>query len=166
MNLPDLKEAKIRTKKEIRVILDDYKVPEDMKKIGVGQKYYIKTYGCQMNVHDSENLKAILEDMSFKESDTMEEADFILLNTCAIRENAHNKMYGFLGRVKHLKESKPNIICGICGCMAQEESVVEDIKTKYKWVDIVFGTHNIHKLPNILEESLNKQKQEIEVYSI
>ena len=166
MNLPDLKEAKIRTKKEIRVILDDYKVPENMKKIGVGQKYYIKTYGCQMNVHDSENLKAILEDMSFKESDTMEEADFILLNTCAIRENAHNKMYGFLGRVKHLKESKSNIICGICGCMAQEESVVEDIKTKYKWVDIVFGTHNIHKLPNILEESLNKQKQEIEVYSI
>ena len=166
MNLPDLKEAKIRTKKEIRVILDDYKVPEDMKKIGVGQKYYIKTYGCQMNVHDSENLKAILEDMSFKESDTMEDADFILLNTCAIRENAHNKMYGFLGRVKHLKESKPDIICGICGCMAQEESVVEDIKTKYKWVDIVFGTHNIHKLPNILEESLNKQKQEIEVYSI
>ena len=166
MNLPDLKEAKIRTKKEIRVILDDYKVPEEMKKIGVGKKYYIKTYGCQMNVHDSENLKAILEDMSFKESDTMEDADFILLNTCAIRENAHNKMYGFLGRVKHLKESKPDIICGICGCMAQEESVVEDIKTKYKWVDIVFGTHNIHKLPNILEESLNKQKQEIEVYSI
>ena len=166
MNLPDLKEAKIRTKKEIRVILDDYKVPENMKKIGVGQKYYIKTYGCQMNVHDSENLKAILEDMSFKESDTMEEADFILLNTCAIRENAHNKMYGFLGRVKHLKESKPDIICGICGCMAQEESVVGNIKTKYKWVDIVFGTHNIHKLPNILEESLNKQKQEIEVYSI
>ena len=157
MNLPDLKEAKIRTKKEIRVILDDYKVPESMKKIGEGKKYYIKTYGCQMNVHDSENLKAILEDMSFIEADKMEDADFILLNTCAIRENAHNKMYGFLGRVKHLKDSKPNIICGICGCMAQEESVVEDIKNKYKWVDIVFGTHNIHKLPNILEESLNKQ---------
>ena len=166
MNLPNLKEAKIRTKKEIRVILDDYKVPENMKKIGEGKKYYIKTYGCQMNVHDSENLKAMLEDMSFKESESMEDADFILLNTCAIRENAHNKMYGFLGRVKHLKESKPNIICGICGCMAQEESVVADIKNKYKWVDIVFGTHNIHKLPNILEESLNKNKQEIEVYSI
>ena len=166
MNLPDLKEAKIRTKKEIRVILDDYKVPESMKKIGEGKKYYIKTYGCQMNVHDSENLKAILEDMSFIEAYKMEDADFILLNTCAIRENAHNKMYGFLGRVKHLKDSKPNIICGICGCMAQEESVVEDIKNKYKWVDIVFGTHNIHKLPNILEESLNNQKQEIEVYSI
>ena len=75
-------------------------------------------------------------------------------------------MFGFLGRVKHLKESNPNIICGICGCMAQEESVVEDIKSKYKWVDIIFGTHNIHKLPSILEDSLKDNIQEIEVYSI
>ena len=166
MNLPNLKEAKIRSKKEVRIIRDDYKLTESMKTIGKGKKYYLKTYGCQMNVHDSENLKAILEDMSFTESDTMESADIILLNTCAIRENAHNKMFGFLGRVKHLKESNPNIICGICGCMAQEESVVEKIQAKYKWVDVVFGTHNIHRLPNILEESINKQKLEIEVYSI
>ena len=166
MNLPDLKEAKVRTNKEIKIIRDDYKVPENMKKIGEGKKYYLKTYGCQMNVHDSENIKAILEDMSFEETVEMEDADIIILNTCAIRENAHNKMFGFLGRVKHLKQSKKDIICGICGCMAQEESVVEVIKTKYKWVDIVFGTHNIHKLPEILEESINKQKQEIEVFSI
>ena len=166
MNLPNLKEAKVRTKKEIKIIRDDYKVSNSMKEIGKNKKYYLKTYGCQMNVHDSENIKAILEDMSFTESDTMESADIILLNTCAIRENAHNKMFGFLGRVKHLKESRPDVICGICGCMAQEESVVEDIKNKYRWVDIVFGTHNIHKLPEILEESLNKKKLEIEVYSI
>ena len=166
MNLPNLKDAKIRTKKEIKIIRDDYKVSDSMKEIGKNKKYYLKTYGCQMNVHDSENIKAILEDMSFTESDTMEIADIILLNTCAIRENAHNKMFGFLGRVKHLKESRPDVICGICGCMAQEESVVEDIKSKYRWVDIVFGTHNIHKLPEILEESINKQKQEIEVFSI
>ena len=166
MNLPNLKEAKIRTKKEVRIIRDEYKLTDSMKTIGEGKKYYLKTYGCQMNVHDSENLKAILEDMSFTESDTMECADIILLNTCAIRENAHNKMFGFLGRVKHLKETKPNIICGICGCMTQEESVVDELKSKYKWVDIIFGTHNIHRLPNILEESINKQKQEIEVFSI
>ena len=166
MNLPNLKEAKVRTKKEVRIIRDDYKISDSMKVVGKDKKYFIKTYGCQMNVHDSENIKAILEDMSFTEAIDMEDADIILLNTCAIRENAHNKMFGFLGRVKHLKESKPNIICGICGCMAQEESVVEEIKTKYRWVDVVFGTHNIHKLPEILEESLNKQKLEIEVYSI
>ena len=166
MNLPNLKDAKIRTNKEFKIIRDGYVVPDDMKNIGVNKKFYIKTYGCQMNVHDSENLKAILEDMNFTESDTMDDADIILLNTCAIRENAHNKMFGFLGRVKHLRETKPDIICGICGCMAQEESVVDDIKNKYKWVDIVFGTHNLHKLPNILKEAIYNKKQEIEVYSI
>jgi len=166
MNLPNLKDAKIRTNKEFKIIRDGYVVPDDMKNIGINKKFYIKTYGCQMNVHDSENLKAILEDMNFTESDTMDDADIILLNTCAIRENAHNKMFGFLGRVKHLRETKSDIICGICGCMAQEESVVDDIKNKYKWVDIVFGTHNLHKLPNILKEAIDNKKQEIEVYSI
>ena len=166
MNLPDLKAAKVRTKKNIKIIKNDYKVPDDMKTIGKGKKYYIKTYGCQMNVHDSENIKAILEDMNFTESTNMEGADIILLNTCAIRENAHNKMFGFLGRVKHLKEEKPEIICGICGCMAQEESVVDSLKEKYKWVDIVFGTHNLHKLPNILKEAIKEREQQIEVFSI
>ena len=94
-----------------------------------------------------------------------EEADFILLNTCAIRENAHNKMFGFLGRVKHLKESNPHIITAICGCMAQEENVVDSLMKKYKWVDIVFGTHNIHRLPYILERSMARCEQEIEVFS-
>ena len=166
MNLPNLDEAKKRTKKEIKFIKDDYKVPNSMKKIGVGKKYFIKTYGCQMNVHDSENIKAILEDMSFTEAIDMENADIVLLNTCAIRENAHNKMYGFLGRVKHLKESKPELICGICGCMTQEEVVVDELKKKYKWVDIIFGTHNLHKLPNILDGAIKEKKQEIEVFSI
>ena len=166
MNMPNLKDAKIRTSEKSRIIRDDYIITSDMKKIGEGKKYFIKTYGCQMNVHDSENIKAILEDMSFTESDTIEDSDIILLNTCAIRENAHNKMFGFLGRVKHLKEERPDIICGICGCMAQEESVIDEIKSKYKWVDIVFGTHNMHKLPNILEEAIKEKKQQIEVFSI
>ena len=165
MNLPDLKCAQKRTKEEIKIIYDDYKIPDSMKNIGKNKKYFIKTYGCQMNVHDSENISAILEDLGYTYTDTMEAADIIILNTCAIRENAHNKMFGFLGRVKHLRESK-DIICGICGCMAQEENVVEKLKEKYKWVDIVFGTHNIHKLPYILESALKNKKQEIEVYSI
>ena len=119
-----------------------------------------------MNVHDSENIKALLEEMSFSETDSMEDADLIILNTCAIRENAHNKVFGFLGRVKHLKETKPDIITGICGCMAQEENVVSEIKNKYKWVDIVFGTHNLSELPRILNDSIKNNKQEIEVLSI
>lgn len=164
MILPDLKQAKQRTKQIVKTNI--YKVNPEYQNIGLNKKYYIKTYGCQMNVHDSENIKALLEEMNFQETENMEDADLILLNTCAIRENAHNKVFGFLGRVKHLKEEKPHIISGICGCMAQEESVVNEIKDKYKWVDIVFGTHNIKNLPSILNDNIIKQEQEIEVFSI
>ncbi len=160
--LPNLLEAKKRTSNKVK----NYKYIKDdrYKEVGKNKTYYIKTYGCQMNVHDSENIKALLEEMSFSEVDNMEDANLILLNTCAIRENAHNKVFGFLGRVKHLKETK-NVITGICGCMAQEENVVNEIKNKYKWVDIVFGTHNISQLPRILSDSINNNKQEIEVLS-
>ena len=166
MNLPNLKEAKLRTSKEVLVKTNDYIMNNNLKEIGKNKKYFLRTYGCQMNEHDSENIKAILEDMSYIETDVMEDADLILLNTCAIRENAHNKVFGYLGRIKHLKEEKPHVIAGICGCMAQEEVVVNEIKTKYKWLDIVFGTHNIHKLPQILNDSIIKKEQEIEVFSI
>ncbi|HHW68935.1 MAG TPA: tRNA (N6-isopentenyl adenosine(37)-C2)-methylthiotransferase MiaB [Tenericutes bacterium] len=159
-------EAKNRTKQEVLVKTNEYIIKEDLKKLGLGKKYYVKTYGCQMNEHDTENIKAILEDMSFKETENYEDADFILLNTCAIRENVHNKVFGMIGRIKHLKEKKPHIIAGICGCMAQEEVVVNKILEKYKWLDIVFGTHNIHNLPNILSRSLEKKELEIEVLSI
>ncbi len=166
MNLPSLEEARKRTKKEVLTKTNEYIVKENLKKLGLNKKYFVKTYGCQMNEHDTENIKAILEDMSFTEVDNMEEADLILLNTCAIRENAHNKVFGMVGRIKHLKESKPDLVAGICGCMAQEEHVVKEILEKYKWLDIVFGTHNIHNLPNILYEAISKKDLEIDVLSI
>ena len=166
MQVPSLKDAHKRTKNDILVKTSDYKVPNDLKKIGVGKKYFIKTYGCQMNEHDSENIKAMLEDMSFKEGISMDKSDIVILNTCAIRENAHNKAFGMLGRLKHLKEQNPNLIVGLCGCMAQEESVVNEILSKYKWVDIVFGTHNLYNLPNILKKSLENGHTEIDVLSI
>ncbi len=162
--MPNLKEAKVRTKNIPKTI--KYNIDDNYKTLGKNKTYFIKTYGCQMNEHDTENIKAILEQMSFKESDIMENADLILLNTCAIRENAHNKVFGMVGRIKHLKESKPNIIVGMCGCMVQEEVIAEEIKDKYKWLDIVFGTHNINELPNILAKSINQNKLELEVYSI
>lgn len=166
MQIPSLKEARKRTNKKVSFVIDDYQLPETLKKIGEGKKFFIRTYGCQMNVHDSENIRAILELMSFEETQELEDADFILLNTCAIRENAHNKMFGFLGRVKHLKEQRPHIITAICGCMAQEEAVVCELSQKYKWVDIIFGTHNIHRLPTLIERTMARHEQEIEVFSI
>ena len=166
MNKPDMLKAKLRTREEVKIKTNEYIVKENLKKLGFNKKYYVKTYGCQMNEHDSENIKAILEDMSFTETDEMESADLILLNTCAIRENAHNKVFGMIGRIKNLKEKNPNLIAGICGCMAQEEVVVNEILEKYNFLDIVFGTHNIHNLPNILYTAINKKDLEVEVLSI
>ena len=165
MELPNMKVAKRRTKEEIKVLTHEYIMNSNLKKLGMGKKYFVKTYGCQMNEHDGENIKAILEDMSYTETDKMEDADIILLNTCAIRENAHNKVFGYLGRIKHLKEEKPNVIAGLCGCMAQEEIVVKEIMGKHKYLDMVFGTHNIYELPEILDKVIETKSQQIKVYS-
>ena len=162
MNLPNLNDARKRTKEKVQ-ILDNYKITLEQKSLGLNKKYYVKTYGCQMNEHDSENIKAILEDMGYTETINMEDANLIILNTCAIRENAHNKVFGLLGRIKHMKQTK-EVMVGFGGCMAQEEVIVDEILNKYKWIDFVFGTHNIYDLPNIIEKS--KNKQEIDVFSI
>ena len=137
-----------------------------MKEIGKDKYYCLYTYGCQMNVHDSENIAAIMEDMGYSRTEEMEDSDVVILNTCAIRENAHNKVMGMLGRVKHLKETKTDLITVFCGCMAQEEGISLELKNKYPWVDIVMGTHNIHKLPTYLKETLEKNTQMMEVFSI
>ena len=165
MHVPNLQNARKRTKNKIIIKDDEYKLSDDQKQIGTNKKYYIKTYGCQMNEHDSENISAILIDMGFTKTDKLEEADLIILNTCAIRENAHNKVFGLLGRIKHMKQIK-EVMVGFGGCMAQEETIVEEILNKYKWIDFVFGTHNIVELPKIVEKAYNSKKQEIEVFSI
>jgi len=163
MNLPNYIEAKKRSKE--KVVKSLYKPDIRTKDLGSNKTYYVKTYGCQMNEHDSENIKALLEEMGFSATDNYEDADLVLLNTCSIRENAHNKAFGMLGRLKHLKETKPNLVVGLCGCMAQEEKVVDEILKKYKWVNFVFGTHNIDHLPKLLLENFTTNNQVIEVYS-
>ncbi len=166
MRLPDLNEARKRTKNKTEVSYDKYKVPTSIHNIGHNKKYTILTYGCQMNVHDSENISGIMEDLGYTKEDNYENADVIIINTCAIRENAQNKVVGILGRIKKLKETNPNIITIIGGCMPQEESVSGMIKDKYKWVDIVLGTHNIYDIPTLLDNINKERKQNIEVYSI
>ena len=162
---PSYIEAKKRSKEEVKILTDEYIMTNELKQLGLGKKYHLITYGCQGNVRDSETISAILEDMSFISTDNMEEADLIILNTCAIRENAHNKVFGMLGRIKHLKETKPEIITILCGCMAQEVSVVEEIEKNYKWMDVVFGTHNIQNLPKLLSEAMDTNELIIEVFS-
>lgn len=159
MHLPNLKEARIRTKNEVEYVYLDNKNSQEFS----NKKYYLKTYGCQMNVHDSEEIAARLESLGFTKTTKLEDADIVILNTCAIRENAHDKVFGFLGRCKHLKREKPELLIGLCGCMAQEESVIAEIKEHHPYIDIIFGTHNIHELQQLILE--NKHQQEINVYS-
>ncbi len=163
MHLPDYKEARSRTKKEYRRI--DFKQDKTISNKYRGMKYFLKTYGCQMNEHDSENIEALLVNLGFTKVLDYNLADLVLLNTCSIRENAHNKAFGMLGRLKHLKGERPELIIGLCGCMAQEASVVQEILDDYKFVNFVFGTHNLYQLPNILDKAIKENKQQIEVFS-
>lgn len=162
---PNFKEAKKRNKEDIKILRNEYHVPTEAKNMGLNKRYFVKTYGCQMNEHDSEMISAILEDMGYTKANDYNDADLIILNTCAIRENAHNKTFGMLGRIKHLKQTKKDLLVGLAGCMSQEESVVDEIISKYKWMDFVFGTHNIHKLPEILKEHMRTKKLEVNVWS-
>lgn len=164
MQVPSLNEARKRSNDKVLIQENLYQVNENQKSIGIGKKYFVKTYGCQMNEHDSENISAILEEMNFSRTDNIEEADLIILNTCAIRENAHDKVFGLLGRIKHMKATK-SIVVGLGGCMAQEEIIVDTVLRKYKWLDFVFGTHNLYNLPNIIEKTYDSNKQQIEVFS-
>ena len=161
---PSLKDAKQRGKESVNVYYGTT-IPEEMKEIGVGKTYMIRTYGCQMNEHDSEVMMGLLEQMGFTPTEDKREADVILLNTCAIRENAEDKVFGELGHLKSLKLEKPSLILGVCGCMPQEESVVNRITQKYAFVDLIFGTHNIHRLPQLLKEAYFSKEMVVEVWS-
>ena len=163
MHLPNYKDARRREDKDYKRV--DFKFDSKIKDKYKGKTFYLKTYGCQMNEHYSENIEALLTGLGFKKVDNYENADLVLLNTCSIRENAHNKAFGMLGRLKHLKAQKKDLIVGLCGCMAQEASVVEEIIKKYSWVNFVFGTHNMYQLPNIIDRAIEENKQQIEVFS-
>ena len=163
MHLPDYKEARTRDKRSYNRC--NFKIDDKIEAKYKGKKYFVKTYGCQMNEHDSENICALLEVMGFTKVDDYMDADLVILNTCSIRENAHNKAFGMLGRLKNLKEHNRNLLIGLCGCMAQEEKVVNEILNDYKFVNFVFGTHNIYQLPNIIDKAISENKQQIEVFS-
>lgn len=125
-------------------------IAELKSKQGHAPTFFIQTFGCQMNAHDSEKLKGILEAVGYEEADD-ENADIVICNTCTVRENANQKLYGHLGHLKSLKAKKKDMIICLCGCMMQEPQVIEAIKTRYRHVDIIFGTHNIYKLAELLD---------------
>ncbi|MDR0137449.1 tRNA (N6-isopentenyl adenosine(37)-C2)-methylthiotransferase MiaB [Metabacillus idriensis] len=161
---PSLKDAKKRGKEEVKY-QNDFSISEEFRGLGNGKKFLIRTYGCQMNEHDTEVMAGIFMALGYEATNTTEDADVILLNTCAIRENAENKVFGEIGHLKSLKREKPGLLIGVCGCMSQEESVVTRIMKKHQHVDMIFGTHNIHRLPNILKDAYMSKEMVIEVWS-
>ena len=163
--LPSLKEAGRRSKEETKIIREEIYIPDSIKEYGENRKYYVRTYGCQANERDSETISGILEMMKYTKAKGEDDADIIVLNTCAIRENAHDKVFGEVGSIKKLKENNPNLIICVCGCMVQQDGAVEKLLSSYSQIDIIFGTHNIQDLPLLILRHLRSRSKEVEVYS-
>lgn len=160
--LPDLNKARNRRNSIERV---SFNIDENYYLLGQGKTYYIETHGCQANQRDSETIAGLLDKMGFVASKD-ENADLFIINTCAVREGAEDKVFGKLGSLKRIKKERKDFVIGLCGCMAQEEKTVERILEKYHQVDLIFGTHNITSLPKLLSDIYEKSKKKaIEVYS-
>jgi tRNA-2-methylthio-N6-dimethylallyladenosine synthase len=129
---------------------------EEYQRTKVKKTFHIVTFGCQMNSRDSEKISGILKQIGYIETDT-EDADFVLYNTCTVRENANNRVFGRLGHVGKLKKNRPGMLVAVCGCMMQETTAVERVKKSYPFVDIIFGTHNIFKLAELIKTRIDNE---------
>lgn len=148
----------LEAKKQLDIINElKERFEQEYQKTGIRKTYHIVTFGCQMNSRDSEKISGILKQIGYVETDT-EDADFVLYNTCTVRENANNRVYGRLGHLYTLKKQRPGMIIALCGCMMQEDTTVERIKKTYNYVDIIFGTHNIFKLAELIKTRLDNEK--------
>ena len=152
------------TKQQLAYIEELHNLIEEKVKItGKRPTYKVVNFGCQMNAKDAEKLSGILNKIGYVEAET-EEADFVLYNTCTVRENANLKVYGRLGHLKTLKKKNPDMLIALCGCMMQEQTVVDKIKESYRFVDLIFGTHNIFKFAELLKARLDSGEMIIDIW--
>lgn len=142
-----------------RVTIDAIKAEPRLK----GKRYHIVTYGCQVNAHDSETIAGMLEQMGMTEAAAREDADFVLYNTCCVRENAERRALGNVGWLKELKKVKPELIVGVCGCMVQQDGMAQKLIKRYPFVDIAFGTHNLPELPGMFKKLLDSRERVVSV---
>ncbi|MGN0658058.1 MAG: tRNA (N6-isopentenyl adenosine(37)-C2)-methylthiotransferase MiaB [Emergencia sp.] len=126
--------------------------------------FHITTFGCQMNEHDSEVMAGMLLEKGFVPVKERKDADVAIINTCSVRENADKRFFGTLGQLKRRKMENPDFLVCVCGCMMQQQHVIDTIRTRYPWVDIIFGTHNIHQFPQLIDNALNEKKKQIEIW--
>ena len=139
-------------------------VAQKSQEIGRPLTFHVTTFGCQMNARDSEKLVGILEQIGYEEEADEEEADFVIYNTCTVRENANKRVYGRLGQLSRKKKEKPYMFIGLCGCMMQEPEVVEKIKKSYRFVDLIFGTHNIFKFAELIATRFESERMVIDIW--
>ena len=163
-SLPDMALARKRVDAPA-LIKEEVKVPEAVAAFAKGKTYLIKTFGCQANVRDEEIMSGYLELAGFVKSSNEDEADCIIINTCAVRENAEEKVYGMIGSFKALAKKNPSFILAVCGCMMQEVGAAETVMKRYPFVNLIFGTHNISKLLDLIDEHLARKKDLVEVKS-
>ena len=138
---------------EIRKINEEFYLENGRRK-----KYFIETYGCQMNEHDSEKLSGMLLEMGYDEGDDIRNSDLVIYNTCCVRENAELRVFGNLGSLKPLKKKNKDLTIAVCGCMMQQPHIIEQIKKKYSHVDLIFGTYNVHNFPSLLYRTLSEDE--------
>ncbi|MBQ6149151.1 MAG: tRNA (N6-isopentenyl adenosine(37)-C2)-methylthiotransferase MiaB [Oscillospiraceae bacterium] len=161
--MPSLNDARKRNKEVSQKLL--FSLDEKYKQLGEGKRYFIITHGCQANQRDSETMAGILDSLGYTSCNDEKDADVIIINTCAVRQGAEEKVLGEIGALKRLKMKNPELVIALGGCMAQEEKTVETIMEKYRQVDIIFGTHNITSLPKLLYDVYTSRKRKVEVFS-
>ncbi len=165
INTPDLLKAASR-KKEVTNFCVAHSVHlDDLKKLVNGKKYYIRTYGCQANVRDEETMRAMLEDVGYTYSDDLENVDLIIINTCAVRENAEDKVYGEIGNLKRLRRKNKNLILSICGCMVEQPEILKRVMDTFPEVNLLFGTHEIAQLLDLVYECLTTGERIVSIES-
>ena len=138
-------------------------IAEKSRMLGRPLTFCVTTFGCQMNARDSEKLTGILEQIGYVEAEE-EQADFVIYNTCTVRENANLRVYGRLGYLHSLKKKNPHMMIGLCGCMMQEPQVVEKLKKSYSFVNLIFGTHNIYKFAELVVSALSSDRMVIDIW--
>ncbi|QOX63390.1 tRNA (N6-isopentenyl adenosine(37)-C2)-methylthiotransferase MiaB [Anoxybacterium hadale] len=134
------------------------------KHTNLNKSFHIQTFGCQMNEHDSETLAGMLAEMGYIENENKRAADVAIINTCSVRENADKRFFGTLGQLKKVKEERPDVVVAVCGCMMQQQHIIDTLKTKYPWVDLIFGTHNLHEFPKLLTNVLNERSKIVDIW--
>ena len=161
---PDMKKARNRVDSP-NTIKEPLSCSQRVRDFAQNKRYSIVTFGCQANVRDEEILSGYLEFAGFSKAEDPQDADFVILNTCAVRENAEEKVYGEIGRYKAKARKDKDFLLAVCGCMMQEEGVARKVMASYPYVNLVFGTHNVHKILELLDESLARKKDLVDIIS-